>query len=118
MAVEEASHLEDAVDAGGTTGGAVLVEHHEGEPSVALQREQGVEVQDGLFLLCFEPVVAGNPGVVFVDLAVTVLPGMPLGGSNPDPEQEAGDGDAGLVGPAVDEIDDVVAGVVGNPESV
>src|SRR5262245_54722229 len=118
MAVEEAGRLEDAVDAGGTTGGDVLVEHHEGEPSVALQRKQGVEVEDGLFLGGLEPVVAGNPGVVLVGLAVAVLPGMPLGGGNPYPEKEARDRDAGLAGPAVDEIDDLVAGIVGNPESV
>jgi hypothetical protein len=40
-----------------------------------------MEVADGLFLLVFEPVVAGNPGIVFVGLAVALLPGVPLGGS-------------------------------------
>src|SRR5262249_14590295 len=30
MAVEQASRLENAVDAGGATGGDILVEHHEG----------------------------------------------------------------------------------------
>jgi hypothetical protein len=77
-----------------------------------------MEVQDGLSLLGLEPVVARDPGVVLVGLAVAVLPGMPLGGGQAEPEQEAGDGNAGLLGPAVDEIDDLVAGVVGNPESV
>ena len=77
-----------------------------------------MEVEDGQLLLGFEPVVARDPGVVLVGLAVAVLPGVPLGGGQAQPEQEAGDGDAGFVGPAVDEINDLVAGVVGNPESV
>jgi hypothetical protein len=55
---------------------------------------------------------------VLVGLAVAVLPGVPLGGSQAQPQQEAGDGNAGLIGPAVDEIDNLVAEVVGNPESL
>jgi hypothetical protein len=77
-----------------------------------------VEVDDGLAFLGFEPVVAWDPGVVLVDLAVAVLPGVPLAGDDADPGEEADDGDAGLVGPDVDEINEGVAGVVGNPESV
>jgi hypothetical protein len=77
-----------------------------------------MEVEDSLLLLGFEPVVARDPGVVLVGLAVAAFPGVPLGAGQAEPEQEAGDGDAGLAGPAVDEIDDLVAGVVGNPASV
>jgi hypothetical protein len=77
-----------------------------------------MEGEDGLSLLGFEPVVARDPGVVLVGLAVAVLPRVPLGGGDPEPQEEASDGDARLAGPAVDEIDDLVAGVVGNPESV
>jgi hypothetical protein len=95
-----------------------LVEHHEGQAAVALQGEEGVEVEDGLFFLRLQPVVARYPGIVFVGLAVTVLPGVPLGGGDAQPEQERKDGNAGLVGPAVNEIDDLVAAVMGNPASV
>jgi hypothetical protein len=77
-----------------------------------------MKVEDGLLLGVLQPVVARDPGVVLVGLAVAVLPGVPLGGGQAEPQQEAGDGNLGLVGPALDEIDDVVAGVVGNPESV
>jgi hypothetical protein len=77
-----------------------------------------MEVEDGLFLLGLQPVVARDPGVVLVGLAVAVLPGVPLGGGQAEPEQEAGDGNTGFAGPAVDEIDDLVAGIVGNPTSV
>ena len=89
LSVEPAGLLEDAVDAGGAAGGNVGV----------------------------EPVVAGDPGVVLVDLAVAVLPRVPLGGGQAEPQEEAGNRDAGLVGPAVDEVNDLIAGIVGNPES-
>src|SRR4051812_38682839 len=116
--VHESGGLEDAIDTGGAAGDDVCIEHHEGQAAIALQGEEGMEVEDGLLLLGVEPVVAWDPGVVLVGLAVAVLPGVPLGGGQAEPEQEAGDGKAGLAGPAVDEIDDLVAGVVGNPETV
>jgi len=118
VAVEQASRFEDAVNTGGAARHDVLIEHHEGQAAVALQGEEGMEVEDGLLLLGLEPVVARDPGVVLVGLAVAVLPGVPLGGGQAQPQEEAGDGDAGLAGPAVDEVNDLVAGVVGNPASV
>jgi hypothetical protein len=59
--------------------------------------------------------VAWHPGVVFIDLAEAVLPVMELAGANADPGKEATDGDFRLVAPVPDEIDDGVAGVMGNP---
>lgn len=109
VAVEQAGLLENPVDARRTARDDVLVDHHEGQSAIALQREQSMEVADGLFLLVFQPVIAWNPGIVLVGLAVAVLPGVPLGGGQAQPQQEAGDGNAGLIGPAVDEIDDLVA---------
>jgi len=55
---------------------------------------------------------------VFVGLAVALLPGVPLGGGQAEPDEEGGDGEAGLAGPALDEVNDGVAGIVGNPESL
>jgi hypothetical protein len=95
-----------------------VVEHHESQSAVALQRVVGVEVADRLLLVVLQPVVARDPTVVLVGLAVTVLPGVPLGGGQAKPDEEAQNGDTGFVGPAVDEINDLVAGVVGNPASV
>ena len=76
-----------------------------------------MEVEDGFAFLGLQPVVTRDPGIVFVDLAVAVLPGMPLGGGDAEPEQEAGDGNAGLAGPGVDEVDEGIAGIVGNPNA-
>jgi hypothetical protein len=77
-----------------------------------------MEVADGLFLVVFQPVVTRNPGIVFVGLAVAMLSGVPLGASQSQPQQQAGNGNTGLVGPTLDESDDLVADIVGNPESL
>ena len=68
-----------------------------------------------LLLVVGEPVIARHPGVVLVDLAEALLPVVELAGADADPGEEAADGDLGLVAPGADEIDDLVAGVVGDP---
>src|SRR5262245_36078923 len=115
--IQTAGLLEDTVDAGGTTDGDVGVDHHEGQSAVALVEEEFLEVQDRLAFLGLQPVIAWDPGVVLVDLAVAVLPGVPLGGGQAQPQEEAGNSDAGLVGPAIDEVHDGIADVVGNPDA-
>jgi hypothetical protein len=55
---------------------------------------------------------------VFVDLAEAFLPVMELAMGQADPGEEATRRDAGLVAPSVDEIDDGVAGIVGNPTAL
>jgi hypothetical protein len=55
---------------------------------------------------------------VLVDFAEAFLPVVELAGADADPGEEATDGDVGLVAPAPDEIDDLVARVVGNPAAL
>jgi hypothetical protein len=55
---------------------------------------------------------------VFVDLAEAVFPVVELAGGQADPGQKAASRDAGLAAPVADEIDDGVAGVVGNPTAL
>ena len=74
-----------------------------------------MEIEDGFFLLGFEPVVAWHPGVVFVYFAIAFFPVMELALGDGDPVDETFGGDLGLVGPVVDEIDNLVAGVVRSP---
>jgi hypothetical protein len=88
VADEQASPFEDAVDAGGATGHHVGVEHHERQAAVAFRGELPVEVEDRLLLLGLQPLVARDPGVVLVGLAVAVLPRVPLGGGDAEPQQE------------------------------
>ncbi len=110
--------FEDAVDAGRAAGDDVGIEHHEGQAAVAFERVLAGEGADALFLVVGEPVVARHPGVVLVDLAEALFPVVELAGADADPGQEATDGDLRLVAPVADEIDDVVAGVVGHPAAV
>jgi hypothetical protein len=76
-----------------------------------------VEVEDGLLLPSLEPVVAWDQGVVLIDLAVALAPVVELARAQAEPADESLDGQFGAVGPVVDEVDDFVAGVVGNPAS-
>jgi hypothetical protein len=73
------------------------------------------KVTDAFFLVGQEPVIAGNPGIVLVDLAEALDPIVEFAGADADPGQEVRPGDVALVGPAADEIDDLVAGVMGDP---
>src|SRR5262249_18273154 len=74
-----------------------------------------MEVEDGFFLLGFEPVVTWHPGVVFVDFAIAFFPVVELAFGDVDPRNEAFGRDLGFVGPGLNEVDDLVASVVGSP---
>jgi hypothetical protein len=87
------------------------------QPAIALQRMPVVEVEDRLLLPGLEPVVARNQGVVLVDLAVALSPVVELRQCDAQPEHEQLDGQLRAPAPMVDEIDDFVTGVVGNPAS-
>jgi hypothetical protein len=63
-------------------------------------------------------VIARHEGVVFVDLAEAFLPVVELTGGQADPGEEAASRDAGLAAPVANEINDGVAGVVGNPTAL
>lgn len=68
-------------------------------------------------LIGFNPVITRDAGVMFVDLAVTILPGVPLAGMDAQPVDELLGSEIGLVDPAVDEINDRVTRVMGNPRA-
>ena len=62
-----------------------------------------MEVEDGLSSpTVLEPPVAGDQGVVLVGQAVAVLPVVELAGGDPEPGDEARDGDLGALGPVAD----------------
>src|SRR4051794_3486209 len=115
MAPHQPGVAEGAVDARGADGDDVGVEHHEGEPPVALERAARVEVDDGSLLPGLEPAIAGDQRVVLVGHPVASAPIVELAGGDAEPGDEALGGDLGAFGPAPDEVDDRVAGIVGNP---
>jgi hypothetical protein len=83
-----------------------------------MSRIAASESADALFFIIGEPVVAWHPGVVLVDLAEAMVPVVELAGGEAQPTEEATSRDAGLVAPGTDEIDDLVAGVVGHPAAL
>ncbi len=76
------------------------------------------EGPDAFFFVVAEPMIAWHQGVVLVDLAKAFLPVVELALGQAHPGEEATSRDAGLVAPVADEIDDGVAGVVGNPTAL
>ncbi len=77
-----------------------------------------MKLEDGGLLPRFEPPVARDQGVMFVDQAVAYPPVVELAGGDAEPADEALRRDLGALGPVPDEVDDGVSGVVGNPDSV
>src|SRR5262249_23992572 len=75
----------------------------------------GVEVEDPLPLLGLDPEVSRHARVVLVRLAVALLPVEVFPARQPEPADKPRGGDLGLVGPGADEVDQLVARVVGNP---
>jgi hypothetical protein len=112
---QESRLLEDAIDTGWATGDHVGIEHHEGHAAIPLQRVLAGESAEACNLVVGEPVIPRHPGVVFVDFTEACAPVLVLAAGDADPGREARDRDVGFVRPGADEIDDLVARVVGDP---
>jgi hypothetical protein len=112
---QESVLFEDAIDAGWAAGDDVGIEHHEGHTAVAFVGVLAGEAANAVAFVGGEPVIAWHPGVVFVDFAEACDPVLVLAACDADPRDEARDRDVGFVGPAADEIDELVARVVGDP---
>ena len=112
----EATRLgQDPVHRGRAYGNNVLIEHHEGQAPVALQRIQLVKVEDGLPFPVFEPVIARDEGVVLVGLAIAFSPVEELASGQLEPGEEALDGQLGLFVPVAHEVHHGIADIMGNP---
>jgi len=110
--------FQDAVHRRGTCGHEVGVEHHEGQAAVTFLVMLAFEIEDRLFLPLFQPVVAGNPAVMFVDLAVARFPIGELALRNAQPMDQLRRGNLRPLVPIADVIHDFVTRIVGNPASV
>src|SRR5262245_61989940 len=75
----------------------------------------GMIVDDRLLLPVFQPPVAGNTGVVPVDLSVPLAPLVELALRDAQPGDQPLGRDLGRLRPAADEVDDGVAGAVRDP---
>ena len=95
---QQSGGLEDAVDAGGAAGDDIGVEHHVRQAPVAFERILPRERDDASLFVGRQPMVAGNPGVVFVHLAEALFPVVELAGADAHPGDQAAR-QLGLVGP-------------------
>jgi len=118
LAIEASRVFEDAIRTGGTDGHDVVVEHHERQPTVAFQGMAVMVVQDRLLLPGFQPKIAGNLAVVLIGLAVAIFPVVELAGTEFQPAEKLAGWQFGTHGPVFDVIDNLVASVVGNPNSL
>ena len=116
--VESTGGLENAVNTGGTDRHDVIVEHHECESPVSFERISVVELEDGLSLPSFEPVIPGDLAIALIGLAIPVFPGVELAGGQIEPSQDGLGRSLSPIGPVADVIDHLVASVMGNPTSV
>jgi hypothetical protein len=62
--------------------------------------------------------IARYQSVVFVDFAEALLPVVELAWADAEPGSEATSRDIGLVAPEANEVNDGVAGVVGDPAAL
>src|SRR6202165_176920 len=76
-----------------------------------------MKIDDRLLLPLLQPKVPGNPTVVLVHLAVSVAPVVELAGPDAQPFDEPPGADPCLLGPAPDEIHDLIPRVVRHPDS-
>jgi hypothetical protein len=118
MTIQPARLFQHAIGGAGADGRDVVVEHHEGQPAVTVAGMAVVEVEDRLFFPVGKPPVPGHLAVVLVGLSVALLPLVELARAQYRPTQQAFFGQLGPVRPVVDVIDDLVAGIGGNPASL
>src|SRR5436305_11372617 len=85
--------------------------------AVAFQRILQMKIDDRLLLPLLQPKIPGNPTVVFIHLAVPVAPVVELAGPDAEPIDKPSGAEPGLLGPAPDEIHDLIPHIVRNPDS-
>src|SRR5690242_12535348 len=96
----------------------IAVQHHEGQPPVALQWVLQMERDDRLLLPIFQPKVPGNPTVVLVDTTIAFSPIVELAPGHAQPSNESPGADLAGLRPAPHEIHDLVPHIVRYPDSV
>jgi hypothetical protein len=107
--------FEHPIDGGRADSDAVVVDHHECEPTIAFEGKPILVVENLFFIEIIKPPVTGCFSVVCVGFSVPFFPLVELGFTDADPEDESCNRDACPFVPVVDVIDNGIAGIVGNP---
>src|SRR5580658_2413980 len=113
--LDQPGSFHDSVNAAGTHGHHVSIEHHEGQPPIAFQRILSGKLDDGAFFPILQPVVAWHQAIVFVGLAKTFLPAVVFSRGKLDPAEHPLGGELGAAGPVADKIHHLVPDVMGDP---
>lgn len=115
---QQPGQAENPVDTAGTDSDHIGIQHHEGQASVALGWMKPIIINDHLFLPVLQPIITGDPMVVFVDFPVTTPPVIKLTGADLQPADKNTCGNISLSAPETDKINYLVARVVGNPSGI
>ena len=75
-------------------------------------------VDDGLLLPVLEPEVSGNPAVMLIDPTITRFPAIEFAAGYSEPSDEPSCGEFGPTSPVMDKVDDLISGIMGNPDTV
>ena len=110
--------LQNSIGGGGADGHNISIEHHEGEPAVALQRILVVKVDDRLLFPGLQPEITENVAVVLVLFPVAFLPGGVFTRRDAQPEKKDPGSDAYDCRPFGDEVDHFVTLIMGNPAAL
>lgn len=88
LSVEQAGGFENAVGAGGTASDDVAIDHHEGESAISFGGILASEEPDAFLFIVCEPMIARDPGVVFVDFSEAIFPIVEFAVTDADPWEE------------------------------
>ena len=115
-ALQEPGGFEYPIGAGGRDGHHITIQHHEGQPAIAFQRELMMEADNGHLFPRLQPMIARHQSVVLVGFAVTITPRVKLAPAQIDPANQLQGTDFGPFRPVCNEIHDRVANVVRHPK--
>ena len=118
LALQQPRGFEHPIDAAGTDRHYIAIHHHVRQASIAFQRILCVILHDRFLLPGLEPMIAANQPVVFIDFAIALLPVVKLTGCDTEPFDEPANANLAAGTPAVDKIDQRIAGIVGNPKCI
>ena len=74
-----------------------------------------MEIDNRLLFPLFEPEVAGYQAIMFIYLAVAVLPAVILARRNAQPLDKSRHSDTALLSPVVNNVDHGIANIMGDP---
>ena len=118
FAIESLRLFQNTINAAGADRHDVVVEHHEGQPSIAVEWMGVVVVEYGLLFPIFKPPIARDLAIVLVGHAVASFPIVKLARAEPQPGEQLLGWQLRALRPVADVVDDFVASVVRNPPAL